>query len=294
MTTLANQIDSIQNSFNIPQILNWGVKYETVQTESGIILPNRKAIVRDDNQTVIGLHSDSYTAMDNFQLWEIISKVADLSGHSVAKAGLFNGGGKVWIQLKSDDLSLDGDKVEGFSTAVNSFDGTTLIGFGHTNVTISCRNSFFSAYKELKKVKHTKNMDNNVEELLRGFEASLKDEKVTFEQIKRMYETQLDKKLVDVVARKLFGVELVGTYEDLEVSTKKLNQINKFNEVLQHEIQEKGDNLWGLFSGVTYYTTHEYGHTKGDSMEQKMFRGIGDNERHIFDFLGQKVNFGVN
>jgi hypothetical protein len=52
-------------------------------------------------------------------------------------------------------------------------------------------------------------------------------------------------------------------------------------------INQKGDNMWGLFSGVTKYTTHSY--SKGDNTETKMFGGVGNREREIFTKLVELV-----
>ena len=64
--------------------------------------------------------------------------------------------------------------------------------------------------------------------------------------------------------------------------------MSKFYVDMNGELNEKGNNLWGLFSGVTKYTTHSY-QTKGDSSESKLFGGIGERERDIFTELSQLV-----
>jgi hypothetical protein len=65
------------------------------------------------------------------------------------------------------------------------------------------------------------------------------------------------------------------------------NKLSRFYIDLNGEIQEKGDNIWGLFSGVTKYTTHSIG--KGDNSENKMFGTYGNRERHIFKQLVEMV-----
>jgi len=52
---------------------------------------------------------------------------------------------------------------------------------------------------------------------------------------------------------------------------------------LNGEVQEKGDNLWGLFSGVTKYTTHSMG--KSGNTENKIFGTYGNREREIYQDL---------
>ena len=47
-----------------------------------------------------------------------------------------------------------------------------------------------------------------------------------------------------------------------QTSTILKNKLSRFHIDLNGEIAQKGDNLWGLFSGVTKYTTHSL--TKDD------------------------------
>ena len=56
---------------------------------------------------------------------------------------------------------------------------------------------------------------------------------------------------------------------------------------LNLETNQKGDNLWGLFSGITKYTTHSL--TKDDNTESKMFGVYGKRELSIFNELVELV-----
>jgi hypothetical protein len=73
---------------------------------------------------------------------------------------------------------------------------------------------------------------------------------------------------------------------DEEISTKMLNNIKRFNEAVTNETGEKGESLWGLFSGVTRYTTH----MMGNNMESKMFGYIANKERILFDHFAKLVS----
>jgi hypothetical protein len=65
------------------------------------------------------------------------------------------------------------------------------------------------------------------------------------------------------------------------------NKISRFYVDLNGELQQKGDNLWGLFSGVTKYTTHSL--TKDDNTEAKMFGVYGKREQGIFNEMVELV-----
>ncbi len=269
--------------------LNWTVREETITTESGIIVPKSKAIVREDTNTVLSVHGDGYFPYQNHQMVELLDKVSQQVGLPIHKGGYFGNGEKVYLQLKSNDLKLGNDRVEGFITGVNSFDGTTSLAFGPSNITISCQNTFFAAFRNLNaKVRHTKNMEMRIDDICRGLEGGLEEEKIMFEDIKKLSETKMTKKQEDWVTRTLFNImKDVDLNSDKDVSTVTRNRLSRFYVDLNGEVKEKGDNLWGLFSGVTKYTTHSL--SKGDNSENNMFGTYGQRERQIFKELVELV-----
>ncbi len=167
--------------------LNWTVREESITTESGIIVPKSKAIIREDTNTVLSVHGDGYFPYQNHQLIELLDKVSNQIGLPIHRGGMFGDGAKVFIQLKSNDLKLGTDRVEGYITGVNSFDGSTSLAFGPSNITISCQNSFYAAFRNMDtKVRHTKNMIMRVDEICRGLEGVVREEAEMFEDIKKM------------------------------------------------------------------------------------------------------------
>lgn len=285
MTEQTNRVQDVLNQTG----LNWTVREESLTTESGIIIPQQKAIIRDDTNTVLSVHGEGYYPYQNHQLIELLDKVSQQVGLPIHKGGMFGDGKKVFIQLKSNDLNLGTDRVEGFITGVNSFDGSTSLAFGPSNITISCQNTFFAAFRNMDtKVRHTKNMVMRVDEICRGLERVIEEEAVMFEDIKQMADTKMTKENQEWVSRLLFNIEReVNLNDEKALSTVTRNKLSRFEIDLNGELKEKGDSLWGLFSGVTKYTTHSM--TKGDNSENKMFGVYGQRERNIFKQLVELV-----
>ena len=269
--------------------LNWKVRTEGLQTSSGIIIPDKIGIVREDDSTILGIHSNGYLPYQNDQMMELLFKVSQQTGLDVHKGGLFGGGRKVYVQLKSNDLTLGTDRIEGYVTGINSFDGSTSLSFGPSSKTISCQNTFFGVYKDLdSKVRHTKNMELKIDDICRQIEGVVQEETNVFGSIVRMSETRFDDVIKDRVIKSLFNIERNVDIKDVDsLSTVTQNKLSRFYIDLNGEIQEKGDNIWGLFSGVTKYTTHSMG--KGDNSENKMFGTYGNRERQIFKQLVEMV-----
>ena len=282
-------MERIQNLLESTK-LNWNVSTETTQTESGIILPNI-ALVSEDTNEILGVHSTNYVPYQNEQLMELLDRVSNYTGLDIHRGGMFGGGKKVFIQLKSNDLRLGNDRIEGFVTGVNSFDGTTSLAFGNSNLTISCQNTFFAAYKNLEKVRHTKNMVHRVDEICRGIDGIVQEEQQMFDTIKKMSETRFSQETKDRVIKSLFDIDmdiqLVNYHNEDGLSTNVKNKLSRMYIDMGGELQEKGDNVWGLFSGVTKYTTHSL--SKDDNTENKMFGAYGNRERKIFKELSVLV-----
>jgi hypothetical protein len=269
--------------------LNWSVRQEDIQTTSGIIVPNKKALVRDDTNTIVGLHSDGYVPYQNHELMDLLHQVSGRTGLEIHRGGEFKNGGRIYVQLKGNNLKLGDDVIEGFLTGVNSFDGSTSLAFGHSNTTISCMNTFFRVMKGLQnKVRHTKSLSLKVEDICRRLDVVLEEEKETFRFITELSETRFDDLLKEKVTRKLFGIKPeVNLNDEDAISTRTRNNLSRFYIDLNGEISQKGDNLWGLFSGVTKYTTHSY--SKNDNTEVKMFGNVGQIEQEIFSDLVELV-----
>jgi phage/plasmid-like protein (TIGR03299 family) len=283
--TQTNRIQDVLNETN----LNWTVREESLTTQSGIIIPKQKAIVRDDTNEVLSIHGEGYYPYQNHQLIELLDKVSQQSGLPIHRGGLFGNGEKVFIQLKSNDMKLGNDRIKGYITGINSFDGTTSLAFGPSNITISCQNTFFGAFRSMDtKVRHTKNMVMRVEDICRGLEKVIDEESKMFEDIKMLSETRMTKEQEDWVTRTLFNImKEVDMNDEEQVSSVTRNKLTRFYVDLNGELKEKGDNMWGLFSGVTKWTTHSM--NKGDNSENKMFGTFGRREREIFTKLTSLV-----
>jgi phage/plasmid-like protein (TIGR03299 family) len=268
--------------------LNWSVKAERLVTAESNIETKNIAIVRSDNNAILGVHGDGYHPLQNSEMMEILDRISGKMGLPLHKGGYFNQGEKVYIQLKTQDLKVGTDKVKGYLTCVNSFDGSTSLAFGHSNLTISCQNTFFANYREMaNKVRHTQRMHERIDIICMQIEDVLRAEQKIFQTITRMSEVQIHQKVRDMVLERILNLDKEERLADLStLSTRKKNILSDLEVNIAGEVQDKGGNLWGLFSGITKYTTHGL---KGDSNENKLFGVYGRREREVFTELSQMV-----
>ena len=134
-------------------------------------------------------------------------------------------------------------------------------------------------------------MDIRIDTICRGVDMLVNEEKEIFETIKRMSETSFSQEQKDRVIRSLFDIDMdiqIRNYhEEDALSTNMKNKLSRMYIDMNGELQQKGENVWGLFSGVTKYTTHSL--SKNDNTENKMFGLYGNRERKIFNDLSVLV-----
>ena len=278
--------------------LNWTVKESPIFTnfqDSVLPIADKKALIREDNHAILGLHSEGYVPFQNYEMLELLDKVSQQTGLPIHRGGLFGNGKKVFIQLQSHEFRIQNvggvwDTISGYVTGINSFDGSTSLSFGPSTKTISCQNTFFGAYKEMgTKIRHTKNMGVKIDEVCRRIEGVLVEERNNFDNIKRMSETSFEMNTLDSVIRTMFDLNRDVDLKDTDkLSGVTRNKLSRFYIDLNGELREKGNNVWGLMSGVTKYTTHSV--IKGDNSEKKMFGSTGNRERKIFSDLVEYTN----
>lgn len=269
--------------------LNWTVRKEDLISQSGIIIPDKCAIIREDTQDVLGVHGSGYEPYQNEELIELLFQISNKTGMEVHTGGQYHNGAKIFIQLKSDDLILPGDLVKGYVTGVNSFDGSTSLGFGNSTLTISCMNTFHKAYKNLRaKVKHTSSLKARVDEILMEINKAVKEEQMDFATIKRMTEHEINApQIQEEIITSIFNLDVKQKFEEL--STRRQNQITNFKSAWDIETKQKGNTAWGAMSAMTRYTTHNVYKDKVIADRNKLFGLSRERDNKVWKKLSKLV-----
>lgn len=277
-TNFADQI--LSNIFSDESLINemldtYGLNWKV--SKLPLFLPNQKetgffGIVRDDTQNTFSTCKDGYEPFQNYQLGELLLRVCEKTGYELHSGGKFNDGGKVYLQLKTGNtiqgLGKNGTTVEGFVTGINSHDGTTSLKWGAVNFTICCRNTFAYAQKELKNsARHTQSIHAKVEQSIMSINGIIEQEKSLFEKFITLSEIPVKKANIGMIVNQITGVDMnMGIVDAKEkYSGYALNRSQELLGSISTEMKSKGETLWGLFSGVTHYTSHKMPIAKRDN-----------------------------
>lgn len=242
--------------------LKWSVSKEP------LVLPTGEqtgfyGIVRSDNKKTFATCKEGYTPYQNSELAELLIRIADKTGYSIQSGGEFNGGGKVYLQLNTGNeikgLGKNGTTVKGFVTGINGHDSTTALKWGAVNFTVCCANTFAMAQKALQQTaRHTASIHDRVEESVKQITGIAEAEKSIFDQFIKLSEIPVTKEHIAAIVRSVADVDITLSKSVAEEKYSKY-AVNRSGELLNSiskEMNSKGETLWGLFSGVTHYTSH--------------------------------------
>lgn len=254
-------------------------------------------MVRSDNNQTFGTCKGGYEVFQNSEMAEVAIRLEEESDYQIAKAYAYKGGAVVGVQLKGKERILEypqkGDIISEFIHLNNSHDGSKSLSLAHGNKTISCSNLMIFRDQVVSKenIRHTSSMRAMVDQALVSMELIEESKKEIFANIIQMIEHELSASatanIISRISQEVTGVDLKevnANWESDLYSTRSINNAKSLHESMIEELEYKGKNLWGVFSGLTHFTTHKYGADKnreyskvmgsGNRLDNKIFSGL--------------------
>jgi hypothetical protein len=203
----------------------------------------------------------SYHPSQNSEVVEMVLEGMKPFGSqlTVQKAGVLNGGRKIFLQLGIEgDGKVGDDVIKRYVTIIDSNDGSTGLSVLVGDLTMSCQNQFYKFYKEGSKFRHTDSISEKIKGLPTSIKNSLGESLRQIEVYNKMASTPITKKLAEQLVKHLVGIDRLASMDEIaELSSKKKNAMDTLFDMISIETAQKGNNLWGLHSGVTRWTTHK-------------------------------------
>jgi len=235
---------------------NWNVSkipLKAITNDEEVLHTETFGLFRSDNNDWLGSVGNRYEVMPNSELAEIMVGIQDRFGGEIL-GGQLQGGKKIYYQMTLPSERIGNDVIKRHITCLNSHDGTSSIGFGSTNMVVSCSNMFHRAMKDLSKFRHTMSASDRLAVAVTEFQKALDSDRGLMDDFHAMSQVQIDETILEKVMSSVFSVDMQSKMSD--TSTRKQNQLSQFQVALAKETREKGGTLWGLFNAVTYYTNH--------------------------------------
>ena len=230
----------------------------TTDANNGLHSTDYYGIVREDTGEVFATVKEAYTPTQNHTIIETMQEIAGQNDLEIVKAVPFNEGRKVMVQMKrpNNHVVIGGQDTEQYIYAINSHDGSSSLKFGFMNKVIFCQNQFgwlnsnaFSGYR------HTQSIQDKVKELPTIINFTAEEEKIA--ELQHFSGQSIGRDAIEEMLFSLTKIDRAMSPRELEnFSTRSMNIYNDLQGCIIEETSRVGLTKWGLFNGVTKYTTH--------------------------------------
>ena len=254
--------------FEIKKVPLVGKQLVTSVSEGGDIVDDVNLIhspyyglLNSKSGNFINTVKEGYTVSQNAEVVELVLRGMQGFGElSVSKAGSINDGRKVYIQLGIDGMSKVGnDSIKRYVTIIDSNDGSTGLGVGIGDLTMSCQNQFFSFYRSGQaKMRHTASLETRLREIPSLIQLALENSLRQIDMYNDFVKVGVSDKNIHDMVKLQVGISKLSSVGDIADASGKVNKaMETLYEMIRVEVAQKGKNVWGLHSGVTRWTTHE-------------------------------------
>lgn len=237
--------------------INWEIRIEELLTSNNDP-SGKRAIFRNDNNAVLGIVGKDYCPLNNSMFMEFTSALTKTGEFELAGFDELNNGKIIlaFLKNKNSNLKLNGCNISEYLVAGNSHDGTRPFYIGTASTMVRCENQFYSTLKVFRQ-KHISPIsftDSAILELISDYNLKKTD---VYNSFNGMEHVAIDESVIDNLVKDVHKMLAVDSRlikpEELGWSPSMI----VLRESIEREIKDLGNNAFGLFNGVTWYTSHE-------------------------------------
>ncbi|QVL30296.1 DUF932 domain-containing protein [Telmatocola sphagniphila] len=253
--------------------LDYDVTLTEVATVDGMMVPRARAVVRYDNQTVLGLVSNRYIPVQNKQAFGFLDAVVADGGIRYHTAGALGQGEKIFLLAKLPGhirVKNSEDLVNKFLLLSNAHDGSAALRVLFTPVRVVCQNTLSMALNQGQgegiSIRHQGNLEAKIGEAQRVLGLATRFYDNAAEKINRLASVYPTEAQLKNYFEKIYP----SPEEELaKNSTKKARaELHRlFEQGIGHNMPEIRHSLWTAYNAVTEYVDH------------RTFRGKSERDR---------------
>lgn len=232
--------------------------YRTQPNGETKLIKGYKALVRDDNDKELALHKDSYKEMSNAEFLKRVDGIKEVSGFNLKGFQDLRGGNILlgFLENNIEKFEIGGHQIKDYLVVGNSHDGSSGFFLGTSTRFLRCENEFASL-KRFVSIRHTANADERLEEFMHYFTQYIYNRNNLYTKFNRFGEVIVSDEVREQMALYILSLHKQEKLDELTDNQK--SKIQLVHSCIDTEINALGDNLWGLFNGITRYTTHHMG-----------------------------------
>jgi hypothetical protein len=240
---------------NLKPQINWDIIESPIFDATGEEIRHFKAINRNDNGRLLNICKKSYTPSSNGYFTDKVNEIAEFTGFKLDGYEERKEGKQIVAYLENPEvIQIAEEQHANFIVLGNSHDGSTSFFSGSGNIMFRCGNGLTVATAQAMKVLHRKNSKNRIDELANHYRKFKEETQKTKEIIESFEYIKMNEK-----QKQDFTYNLLNTPKELEYadfSPQRQKQINLLSKSIELETDYFGNNLLGVFQGVTHYTSN--------------------------------------
>lgn len=247
--------------------LNWKVSkrdifYRGMDEMKGY--DDAKAIVREDNESVLGIVGNRYTPIQNAEVFSFLDSFIESDEAKYKSANSYKNGRVISVDLllTREDIHTVrvGDNIETVIRVVTSHDGSQKLHASFLMNRLVCKNGLVVPGEQFGFVtKHTENcrvvMENGRDLIQTARTFGIK----FAEQARKMSGTILTANATREYVNRVLGIK-----KDEETATRTDNKRDEILALAYRGLGNTGRSLWDAYNGVTEYADHHIS-TRGDN-----------------------------
>lgn len=253
--------------------LDWKVVLTPVEMNvngTRINIPNRRAVRRDSDNSVLGVVSPGYFPVQNAEAFTFFDSIVDSGEAKYETAGSLSGGKRVWMTAKiGEAIQIAGnDAHDLYLLLVNDHDGTGALKIVTTLVRAVCSNTVTAGIRQNKtqwSINHRKPLDGRIAEARDALRMSFKYADAFDKEVQKM----IDKEISADKFRKI----MEGVFPDQKFAqNKKVDAIVDLFETSDTIIGTSAEgNVWGASNALSQFLSHRDVRTEDARMISNIF-----------------------
>ncbi len=261
--------------------LDWEIKQnKIIDASSGIIIPGWKSLVKETtsgDSKVLHVAKESYNPPSIAEFQDYYGQMAEITGFERTGFQQWNGGKKIFGYLKNnqENFDINGNKIDDYLLIGVGFTGDCAFFVGSVNCLLVCQNQFGNINRTWK-FNNTKSREIKADELLESFDQHMKVRNLIFDAFHKFQDVKIDQKLINECKHTIMNMKAHETVKDL--GPQRQSQYIQLSSAINTDTKLHGENLFGLFNGITRHSTHNLTHKH---QERNIFGNVSTGElRH--------------
>jgi phage/plasmid-like protein (TIGR03299 family) len=263
--------------------LNWQVTTEPVFSGAGETL-EAKLTRRSSDQSILGVVGPNYEPLQNQNAFSFFAPFIETGEATIETAGSLRQGKRVFVlaKINRDPMVVKGnDIVNKYVLLSNSHDGTLAVRVGFTPIRVVCNNTMQlahnSAASKLIRVRHTRNVVSNLEEIRNVMNLADSEFEATAQQYRLLASKEINQQDLEKYVKLVFGKEKLGKAEDLAgvvaISGKRLiNEIQPlFEKGRGNDMPEIRGTYWAAYNAISEYLQYNRGREEDTRLDNLWF-----------------------